>query len=43
MPWNLSSIYKKVYSLVLANKIDSLRGIFKYWTSKVGLPSDFSK
>ena len=42
MPWNLPS-KNKVYSLVLANKIDTLESIFEYCTSKVGYLSDISK
>ena len=39
-PWNLSGIYNMVYSLVLADKIDSPRVYFEYWVSKVGYLGD---
>ena len=39
-PWNLCGIYNMVYSLVLANTIDSSRVYFEYWVSKVGYLGD---
>ena len=42
-PWNLSDIYNTVYSLVLANKIDSLREYFRVLDLQSGVPSDISK
>ena len=38
MPWNLSGIYNKVYSLVLANKIDSPREYFRVLLLQSGVP-----
>ena len=35
-PWNLSGMYNNVYSFVLADKIDSPREFFGYFTSKIG-------
>ena len=35
--WNLSSIYNKVYSLILANKIDSPREYFRVWYLQSGM------
>ena len=42
-PWNLSGIYNMVYSLDLANKIDSPREYFRVLDLQSGVPSDISK
>ena len=41
MPWNLSDIYKKVHSVVLANKIDSPREYFWVLYLWSGVPTRF--
>ena len=43
-PWNLSGTYNMVYSLDLANKIDSPREFFfRVFDLQIGVPSDISK
>ena len=37
MRWNLTSIYIKVYSLILANKIDSPREYFRVLYRQSGI------
>ena len=37
-PWKLSGIYNMVYSLVLANKIDSPRQYFRVYDLQSGVP-----